>query len=437
MSEQVARRPELKPPAGHAKRLLELERGVALLKLRPDRHQRVQALYACAGGVALTTAVMGLWLDDDVWWGLLVALMFVGLGLLFGQGNRETRLHFARKLVVSSKGTAVTTPFTKLAAILAVARSEVIRARGNSYEELRFAVGLIVLDEADPLRGTLEAMRRHRAAVVRGEAPAAEEHPSRLEAQLEAQLEAHVLTLTDDNDEIAVWQASEWLAKQLDLPLIDACTPPTVVRIPEELDLPLGERLMLGLQGIDELDEPTAAYARVPSPPDTSVQWRQGKCTLTWRRNRLSEILSAVGFAVLCPISGRLASEEAGATFWTMTVVGLCLLPLAWVVAHWHGVNRLTVDRRRVTVTRGPFGKRLPALVTDRIEAIRVGGTRVNPLLSFVADQRVLRIPMTPPVAQWAKRHIERHLRAIYGLPRAVVPTAESGSGPIAGARDR
>lgn len=124
---------------------------------------------------------------------------------------------------------------------------------------------------------------------------------------------------------------------------------PTVLRVPEEFDLSLGERLALGLQALDELDEPTG-YARVPPPQGASV-------------------------------------------------------------------NQLTVDRKRVKVTRGPLGKRLPVLTTDRIEAIRVGGTSASPLLSLVSERRVLRIPMSQPLARWAKRNIERHLRAVYDKP--------------------
>jgi len=67
-----------------------------------------------------------------------------------------------------------------------------------------------------------------------------------------------------------------------------------------------------------------------------------------------------------------------------------------------------------VVVPRGPFGKRLPPLATNAVEAVRVGGTDEHPLLTLASDERVLRIPMAPELARWAKQHMERHLLATY-----------------------
>jgi hypothetical protein len=115
---------------------------------------------------------------------------------------------------------------------------------------------------------------------------------------------------------------------------------------------------------------------------------------------------------LLGPALGLLFRDD-GASFWICTAFGLCMLPLPLYAAQWHGLNQLTVDRKRVVVTRGPFGKRLPPLATDSVEAVRVGGTSAYPLLSLVSDQRVLRIRMVPPLAHWAKPLIERQLLAV------------------------
>lgn len=144
------------------------------------------------------------------------------------------------------------------------------------------------------------------------------------------------------------------------------------------------------------------------------VERQRDKCTLTWRQNRRFDLFMCVGTALVLPPLGLLFREDGLTVFWCFTVFSLCLLLLALNVARWHGVNHLTVDRARVTVTQGPFGKRLPPFATDSLEAVRIGGTNGYPLLSLVSDQRVFRILMAPPLARWAKQHIERQLLDLY-----------------------
>lgn len=366
-------------------------------------------LYGCAVAVGLGTALLALWVDADLWWFELVSLMFLGLGFLFGLSDRETRLDFDHRLVSQGKGGSVTggIPFADLVGILATVRTVMVRVEQNSHEVRRFTLGLLVADAAAPLSETLAAMRRDRVTVIRNGHPPGTHG---LSPQVEHELQAHLLEVVDYADETAVWQAAEWLAKKLDLPLIDACTSPTALRVPEELDLPLGERLARGLQSIDG----TAAYSSVGAPAGATAEWRRGGWTLSWRQSRWFEVLVLVGTALLFPVLGLVLFQDDRGGLWICSAFGFCLLPLALVAARWHGLNQLTLGAKRVIVKRGPFGKQLSPLATDSVEAVRVGGTSVYPLLSLVTDQRVLRILMAPPLARWAKPQIERQLRALY-----------------------
>ena len=404
---------------GRAKRLLAVRGDVVRLRLRPDLHTWRTGFYGCAAIVGLGTVLGLLLVDGAAWGGVLVGLILLAVGFLVGLPDRETRLDWGARLMLGGKGDtkAGATPFARLAAVVAEVRIDVISTGPSKYEVRRFLLGFLVADEAEPLSQMLRALRRERGALVSRGEPVLDEDQPRLARVMQGAL----TTVVACTDETAVWQASEWLAKKLDLPLIDACTSPTVLRVPEELDLPLGERLALGAQHIDEVSESTAASTRLLAPPGASVESEQGMCTLTWRNNQHFEVLC--GLALLFSALGLILFPDRGAGFWTLETVGLSSLLLAVGAARWHGLNRLTLDRDQLRVTRGPFARQLPPLATDRIEAVRVGGTSANPLLGLVADERVLRIladervlriPMSPPLARWAKRNIERHLRDLY-----------------------
>ena len=124
-------------------------------------------------------------------------------------------------------------------------------------------------------------------------------------------------------------------------------------------------------------------------------------------------MLFVAGLVLLFPVSGLLLAEDM-VMFWILGACGLLVLPALVPAAQWHGTNQIAIDRKSVVVTRGPFWTRLPPLATDSVEAVRVGGTNLHPLLTLVSDQRVLRLPMEPLVARWAKQQIERHLRLMY-----------------------
>ena len=411
----AARSPR-RPPVGFTRKLLRVDGKVVRLHLRPDRSHGAKMLYLCAVVVGLGTALLALWVDDEFWWGEFVPLMLLVLGLVFGLTDRETRLHFDSRLVFRENGDSVSEgiPFANLVGILALTRTALVHGGETSHEERRFVLGLLVADAAAPLHETLAAMRRDRvAAISRGRTAATHE----LSPRFEREMQAHMLVVVDYNDETAVWQVSEWLAKKLDLPLIDACSSPRVLRVPEELGLSLGERLARGLQPLQSIDGKAGvalAHGSVLAETEASVERQPGKCTLTWRQNRRFDLFMCLGTALVFPPLGLLFREDGLLFFWCFTAVSVCLLLLALNVARWHGVNQLTVDRKRVTVTRGPFGKRLRPFATDSLEAIRIGGTSGYPLLSLVSDERVLRILMPPPIAHWAKQHIERELLAVY-----------------------
>jgi len=407
---QPARR--LRAPVGRTQRLLKVERGVARLRLRPDRSFGAKMLYLFGFVFAVGMVLVALFHDDDGWWLVPLALLFLVPGYLYGLADRETRLDFERKRVFQGKGTSVAggIPFTNLAGILALARTELVRTDQGSHEVRRFVLGLLVADDAAPVNEMVQAIRRDRVALIRdGHQPA----PHELAPRLERELFTQVITVVDYPDETAVWQAAEWLAKKLDLPLVDACSSPTLLRVPEELDLPLGERLALGLQEVDS----AAAYASGPAPDGAGFKRERDGFTLTWREDRSFDIGMMLGLELLLVAIGVWLGRDDSAGFWISTGFAVCLLPLVLLVTQWHGTNQIVVDRKRVQVTRGPFGKRLVPLATASVEAVRLGGTSAYPLLSLVSDRRVLKVRMAPPLARWAKQHIERQLRALHREP--------------------
>lgn len=392
--------------------MLRVEGEVVRLLEDPDQRIRAYICYGCAVAFGIPTLVATLAIHADFWWGALPAFGFLVVGGAIAACERHTQFDFARKLVLQRRSGRAShaIPFDDLVSVAASAHTVRVRARNSTVEIPRFSLSLLVADEADALHETVAGMRRGRVAVIReGSTPAVHE----LAPRLEHAVSTHALELVDTTDETLVWQAAEWLARKLDLPLVDACTSPTALRVPEELDLPLGERLARGLQMIDA----TAAYASSTVPSGASVEQRGSRCTLSWRRDRRSNMLYLAGIMVSLPVLGALGllyGEGGWLWFWLCTGLGSICLPLLVIASKWHGINRLELSRKRVVVTRGPWGTLLPPLVTDSVEAVRIGGTNEDPLLTVVSDQRVLRLPMDPPLARWAKQHIERHLRSMY-----------------------
>lgn len=398
-----------------------------VVRLNEDPHKRIWAkiLYGCAFAFGVPSVLAAAWVHAGFWWGMLFAISCSAAGFIVGAAERETRFDFERKRVfrgergMSSDGIS----FEHLLGVAAFAETILVRMRENTHEVRRFGLGLLVADGAASLREVIAAMRRDRMGAVRDvRAPAVHE----LAPRLEQRVRTHALVVADSTDETLVWQAAEWLARKLDLPLIDACTSPMQLRVPEELDLPLGERLARGLQGIDA----PAAYASSTVPSGASIERRRDKCTLSWRRNHWSNLLLFGGVMLLFPGMALLLDPEQSVAFWACSALGLTLLPLLVLAAQWHGINRIAVGRKHVVVTRGPWGSRLPALATDSVEAVRIGGTNEHPLLTLISDRRVLRLPMDPPLARWAKQHIERHLRSTYAKElKRPVPDGEAGAG--------
>lgn len=385
-----------------------------MVRLLEDPNQRAWAhiFYWCAVAVGVPSLAAASMIRAEFWWGVLPALLCLVVGRVVAVRNRHTRLDFARKLVVQRKGgtTLHAIPFDDLVSVAASAYTVLVRTRESTVEVPRFSLTLLVVDASDSLRETIAGMRRDRVAIIRD---GVKQGVHELLPRLEHAVSAHALALVDTTDEALVWQVAEWLAKTLDLPLVDACTSPMALRVPEELDLPLGERLARGLQEIDV----TAAYASSTVPEGASVEQRGGSCTLSWCRNHWPNMLYLVGFTLLFPCLGLLfyGHEDAGWLWFALcAVIGSIFLPLIAVASRWHGANRITVSRKSVVVVRGPRGKRLPPLATDSVEAVRIGGTKEEPLLTLVSDEGVLRLPMEPTIARWAKQHIERHLRLLY-----------------------
>src|SRR6187402_928884 len=102
----AARAPR-RSPVGSARKLLRIDGRVARLRLRPDRSFGAKMLYSCAVVMGVGTALLALKGNDKLWWCELFALMFLVAGFVFGLTDRETRLHFGRKLVFQRKSDAV------------------------------------------------------------------------------------------------------------------------------------------------------------------------------------------------------------------------------------------------------------------------------------------------------------------------------------------
>ncbi|MEM7200865.1 MAG: hypothetical protein AAF628_11395 [Planctomycetota bacterium] len=279
----------------------------------------------------------------------------------------------------------------------------------------------LVTDEIDPAAAAQIDAVRHALEAVLAAGDAVVE-PTQLRdmvdtlTRLRPVLAQATLRVPAELDEIDGWQLSEALAARLDVPLIDFTGDEPVERVPAELDLPAGARLLL--RGQRPAD---------PGPPPEGMQADQvgDQLRLRWRLTRLGY---ACGLGLVALLVAWLGYGVYGAEprwvaplFWGVAAL---LLVAACFADSDHGDHELIIDASEARLSlRG--GRRHRRINTRLIEVVRVKA-REPASLQLVTDTRILASPMTVPYAQWARARIEGFL-CDDELRRAGVPRSSEG----------
>jgi hypothetical protein len=379
---------------------------------------RPRADYNTAGrwiaGIGLLLAVLlapvPVLADEKGLWTLqaLPGILIV-LGLIFAAVGRKWVLDpGARSL---SHG-ADRWSYDDFGAVMATTYIKRVHTQHGTQQHQEFAVLLVVRQQAQEVMATIDQLEaRLQELIDRPEAEPDEALQQEVAESLGRMQEALVggtMPVFRHADELAVWQATETLAKQLQVPVLDFCGDAMALRPPSELDLSLCERLRRGLEKVGAEPESPLGVERRAERERLVLEFDKPKMLPWWVITGVPLALFGLGiWAVIedSPGLGALGMLAAfGALFFLL------------FFKNGHRRCRLEVDDEALRYSEE--GKRKQRrMPLDALETLRVN-TTLHTSLNWMSDEQLVRIPMDAQTACWLKhcvtaRLAERSLRLL------------------------
>ncbi len=356
--------------------------------------------------MALATAVLAaalMMVESEAWPVWLFPMSFGLVGWLYAVRGGLTEIDGSRKEVVAVGDRDRTKGYV---AVMVGAGIQQHQTEHGSVAVLAFGVSL-VLPDVDPEAAEMVAKMREALDSTEGLSEAGR-------ADLTAALEQwgpvmrseqlHVMTTTDEH---LMWRIGEWLARTLDVPMIDFAGGRPMQRTPAELDRTLVQRL----EGMPEEDRPPSPGA---PPPGIELDELPQRLALTWYAGVGGQLFGMVLFIGFALFGVVLAIEGALFIGLSFFVVGLGLAALIAWAGRTTGNSELVIDATKLHHTGGfPF-RRIVEIPLSALEHVREQ-PNPRPMLSFVSDDVLLQIGATDEQAAWIRRKVEHHLGARIG----------------------
>lgn len=379
---------------------------------------RPRADYNTAGrwiaGIGLLLAVLlaplpGLTGEEELWVMQALPGILIVLGLIFAAVGRKwvldpgarTLRHGAHRWSYDDFGAVMATTYIKR-----------VHTQHGTQQHQEFAVLLVVREQAQEVMATIDQLEaRLQELIDRPEAEpdeALQQEVVESLGRMQEALAGGTMPVFRHGSELAVWQATEALAKQLQVPVLDFCGDAMALRPPAELDLSLCERLRRGLERVG---------AEPETPEDTERRAERDRLVLEFDQPKMLPWWVIVGLPLLLLGLGIWAMAEDSPVLGVLGILGsVAALVGTLVVKNGFRRCRLEVDGEALRYSEE--GKRKQRrMPLDALEMLRVN-TTLHTSLNWMSDEQLVKLPMDAQTACWLKHGVtawlaERSLRLL------------------------
>lgn len=308
--------------------------------------------------------------------------------------NARTLRHGGRQWSYDDFGAVINTTFIRR-----------VRTQHGTTEQQVFQLFLLVRDRAREVMDTIDDLHQRLQQVLDEPEAGPDEDLQRevvsLLGRVEAAMADGAIRMFEHGSELAVWQATEALAKEMQVPVLDFCGDAMALRSPGELDLSLAEKLRRGLEKVGpEPEKPVGAERREEGD----------RLVLAFEEPKTLPLWVILGVPALLLVAGFWQTITANEpVLGVVLIVGavVVLFPLMFIKI---GKRRciLEVDPDEIRYSK-EGSRRQRRMEIGKLEMLRVN-TTLHTSLNWMSDERMEKIPMEEKAACWLRQGVESWL---------------------------
>jgi len=315
-----------------------------------------------------------------------------------------------RTIVDTQNGTIKNPKFTKsledFEAIYMWSDVEVVDTGKGQSESLVYYIEFMNIGCMEKVTGWTEEINKKLGKVTGDEmSDSEEEYVLGKLRKIAEKMSGNTFQVAKHNNELKVWQAAEFLAKKLNLPIYDHCGEFPVQRKVEELDLSLQDKVKKGMVEVVNPEETPKGITANLELNGLSLHWKNGLNAAAITFLIIGAVMLIIGL-FMSNSSDRSAKlflyifGGMGVFFWLLTLLFL----------KGFGKNVLKIFSGDVCYSCSNFMQRDQTMSLSKLEVIRAS-TELNFSLNLISDEEIIRCPMKEELSPWAQVRIEYFLK--------------------------